>query len=89
MVVLEEKLDMDPWISQPVCCVLCQEPFFGSSCSVHRCSRLRERLLYVDRVRYVWSGTIRGLSMGCVWRVGRVFPAGCTSIRIAATVEYE
>jgi hypothetical protein len=35
------------------------------------------------------SGTIRGLSMGCMWRVARVSPAGCTSIRIAATLGYE
>jgi hypothetical protein len=23
-----EKLGTDPWISQPSCCALCQEPFF-------------------------------------------------------------
>jgi hypothetical protein len=34
---------------------------------------LYERLLYVDHVRYVWSGTIRGLSMKSVWCVGRIF----------------
>jgi hypothetical protein len=34
----------------------------------------RERLLCVDHVRYVWFGTIRGLSVGCVWHVGQVFP---------------
>ena len=34
----------------------------------------RERLLCVDHVRYIWSGTIRGLSVGCVWCAGRVFP---------------
>jgi hypothetical protein len=37
-------------------------------------STTRERLLCIDRMRYVWSRTIRGLSMGCVWRVGQVFP---------------
>jgi hypothetical protein len=26
---------------------------------------------------------------GCVWLVGRVSPAGCTSIHIAVTLEYE
>jgi hypothetical protein len=33
------------------------------------CSTLlmtHERFLYVDHVRYIWSGTIRGLSVGCV-----------------------
>jgi hypothetical protein len=49
----------------------------------------RERLLCVDHVRYVWSRTIHRLSVGCVWRVGRVSPTGCTSIRIAATLGYE
>jgi hypothetical protein len=32
-----------------------------------------ERLLYVDRVRYVWLWTIRGLNVEIVWRVGQVF----------------
>jgi hypothetical protein len=26
-----EKLGMDPWIGQPVCCGLCQEPFFSGA----------------------------------------------------------
>jgi hypothetical protein len=34
----------------------------------------RERFLYVDHVRYVWSWTIHGLSVESVWRDGRVFP---------------
>jgi hypothetical protein len=34
----------------------------------------REMLLYVDRVRYVWSRTIRGLSMGCMWHISRISP---------------
>jgi hypothetical protein len=63
--------------------------FLESSGSVCHCWWLRERLLCVDHMRYVWSGTIHGLSVGCVWRVGRVFPAGCTSIRIDATLRYE
>jgi hypothetical protein len=48
-----------------------------------------EKLLYTDYVRYVWSGTIRELSVGCVWCVGLVPPVGCTSIRITVTLEYE
>jgi hypothetical protein len=28
----------------------------------------------VDHMRYVWSSTIRRLSMEGVWHVGRVFP---------------
>jgi hypothetical protein len=48
-----------------------------------------ERLLCVDRMRYVWSGTICGLSVGCVWHVGLVSHAGCISIRIVTTLGYE
>jgi hypothetical protein len=33
-----------------------------------------EGLLYVDYGRYIWSWTIRGLSVRSVWCVGRVFP---------------
>jgi hypothetical protein len=33
-----------------------------------------KRLLYVDHMRYVWSWTIRGLSVESVWCIGRVFP---------------
>jgi hypothetical protein len=52
-------------------------------------SASHEGLLYVDHVRYIWSWTICGLSVESVWRVGRIFPAWCTSIQIAATLGYE
>jgi hypothetical protein len=42
-----------------------------------------------DRVRYIWSGTMRGLSVGYVWHIGQVSPIGCIPIRIAATLRYE
>jgi hypothetical protein len=51
-----------------------------SSGSVQICCQLRERFLCVDCVRCVWSRIIHGLSVGCVWRGGRVSPAGYTSI---------
>jgi hypothetical protein len=54
--------------------------FLRSSGSVHHCLRLRERLLCIDRVRYVCSGAISGLSMGCMWHVGCLSPVGCMSI---------
>jgi hypothetical protein len=57
----------------------------GNSGSVQICWRLHEKLLYVDCVRYVWYGTISGLSMWCVCHVGWVFSARCTSIRIVVT----
>jgi hypothetical protein len=63
--------------------------FLRSSGPAQLCRWLCERLLCVDHVRYVLSGTIRGLSVGCVWRLGRVSPAGCTSIRIDTTLRYE
>jgi hypothetical protein len=47
--------------------------FLGSSEIRPNLSAVHERLSYVDRVRYVGSRTIRGLSVGYVYRVGRVF----------------
>jgi hypothetical protein len=63
--------------------------FLESSDSAHRYWALHKRLLCIDHVRYVWFGTIRGLSVECVWHIGRVSTAGYTSIRIAATLRYE
>jgi hypothetical protein len=60
-----------------------------SSGSIQICQRLCGRLLCVDHMRYVWSGTILGLNVGCVWHVGWVSPAECTLIRIAVTLGYE
>jgi hypothetical protein len=45
-----------------------------------------EKLLCIDRVRDVWSRTIHGLSVGCVWHIGLVSPVKCTSIRITVTL---
>jgi hypothetical protein len=67
-----EKLGTDPWRS--VLWIMSTAIFLESSGSVHRCWRLCERLLCVDHMRCVWFRTILGLSMGCVWRVGRIFP---------------
>jgi hypothetical protein len=64
--------------------------FFLGSSEIHpNLLATHKRLLCVDRVRYVWSGAICGLSVEYMWRVGRVFPAGCISIRITATLGYE
>jgi hypothetical protein len=35
-------------------------------------SVISERLLCADRMRYIWSETIRGLSVGNMWRVYHV-----------------
>jgi hypothetical protein len=63
--------------------------FLRSSGPAQLCFRLRKWLLCVDRMRYVWSGTMRGLSVECMWRVGRPSPIWCTSIQIPVTLGYE
>jgi hypothetical protein len=85
-----EKLDGDLQIGQPTGWGCSLKFFFLRSSEIHpNLSITHERLLCVDRVRYIWSGIIRGLSVGCTLLVGRVCTAGCTSIRIAATLGYE
>jgi hypothetical protein len=74
LVSLREKLGTDPQIDRSVCWGLCREPLFGSSEIYLSLSVTHERLLCLDHVRFVLSGTIRGLSVGCVLRVCRVFP---------------
>jgi hypothetical protein len=85
-----EKLGTDLRIGQPACCELCREPFFSGTVDPFKS---------VDDC--VKGCHIRGLPAGSVrrahvdWRgkrtcrVGWVSPAGCTSIRIAATLGYE
>jgi hypothetical protein len=53
-------------------CVM--SPFSQEQCPPQLCGRLHKRLLCVDHVRYIWSRTICGSSVGYVWRVGQVFP---------------
>jgi hypothetical protein len=49
--------------------------FFLRGSGIHsNLSATRKRLLCIDHVRYVWSGTIHGLSVGCLWCVGLDFP---------------
>jgi hypothetical protein len=48
--------------------------FLGSSSIRPALLMTRERLLYADHVRYVWSRVIHGPSVESGWRVGRVFP---------------
>jgi hypothetical protein len=50
--------------------------FLWSSDPVQLCWWLCGRLLCVDCIKYIWSRTIRGLSMGCMWHVGQVFLQG-------------
>jgi hypothetical protein len=48
-------------------------PFLRCSNPAQLCWWLRERLLYVDHVRYVRSRAIRRSSVKSMWHVGRVF----------------
>jgi hypothetical protein len=75
LVVMGEKLGMNPRISQPACCGLCREPFFSGSVDLFK---------FVDDC--VKGCHIRGPSIGNIrqtyvdWhgrhtcRVGQVFP---------------
>jgi hypothetical protein len=85
----QQKLDFSPllhwlfwersWVwtrgSVKHCVVDCVgSPSSRGSGSIQICWWLRERLLYVNHVRYVWSRAICGPSVENVWRIGRVFP---------------
>jgi hypothetical protein len=54
--------------------------FSPEQCIYQTLLSIKERLLYADHMRYVWSRDIRGPSVECVWHVDQVPPAGCTSI---------
>jgi hypothetical protein len=81
---------MDPRIGQSLCCGLCQEPFFLGTvdlfnsiddfvkgCYMWTTGDTYNRGTYADRA---WKA--------CVVLVG-FFTAGCTSIQITTTLEYE
>jgi hypothetical protein len=89
MARLGEKLRQLPRATQPVWEVE-SGALFRRSSSIHLMLLMtHERLLYVDHVRYVCSRAIHSQSVESVWCVGRVFPAGCTSVRIVTTLRYE
>jgi hypothetical protein len=70
-----EKLGTDPWVGQPTCCGLCRQPFFLRRSGIRpNLSTSHEGLLYVNHIKYVWSWTIRRLSVESVWHIGQVFP---------------
>jgi hypothetical protein len=54
--------------------------FFKSSSIRSTLLTTRERLLYADRMRYVWLRVIRGPSAESMQRVDQVSPVWCTSI---------
>jgi hypothetical protein len=80
-----EKLGMEPWIGQPARCGLCREQWdLSKSVGVSR-----KVATYEDRPQEAYAGRL-WTGMGSVRVVLVEFsPAGCTSIRIAATLRYE
>jgi hypothetical protein len=59
-----EKLGTDPCIGQPrVLWIMSGALFLGGSEICPNLSVTLKRLLCIDRVRYVWSGTIHRLSL--------------------------
>jgi hypothetical protein len=85
-----EKLGMDPQIGQPACYGLCQEPFFSGAVAlldsvddyVKGCYMWSTWDTYGPRPYVDWAWEECGVLVG-------FFPAGCTSIRIAATLRYD
>jgi hypothetical protein len=49
----------------------------------------QEQRICPTRLTTMQKVAICGLFTGCVWHIDQVSPIGCTSIRIAATLEYE
>jgi hypothetical protein len=70
-----EKLGMDPWIDQPVCCGLCREPFFSGAVALLNSVGDSAKGCHV---RGLPTGSIPGVYVD--WRgkrtcrVGQVFP---------------
>jgi hypothetical protein len=57
-----EKLGMDPWIGQPVCCGLCQQPFFSGAVTLSNCVGDSWNVAtYRDRPHEAFAG-VRGLA---------------------------
>jgi hypothetical protein len=85
-----EKLGTDPQISQLSCCGLCREPFFSWAMTLSivvddfmkSCYAMTMWDTYGLRPYADWAWDACGILV-------RFSPAGCTSIRIIATLKYE
>jgi hypothetical protein len=90
MAGLGEKLGTDPWIGQPSCCGLCWEPFFSGVVAL---SFAIDDLRKGCYVLTTWDTYGLGLYVDRAWDacgvLVRFSPAGCTSIQITVTLEYE
>jgi hypothetical protein len=85
-----EKLGTDPRIDQPACCGLCWEPFSWEQWDLSKSIGVSRKVAtYGDRPQEAYAGrTWIGVGSVRVVLVG-FSPAGCTSIRITATLGYE
>jgi hypothetical protein len=85
-----EKLGTDPRIGQSACCGLCQEPFFSGAVTLtNSVGGSWKVATYGGRSQEVYAGrTWTGVGGVRVMLVG-FSPAGCTSIRLVVTLEYE
>jgi hypothetical protein len=90
LVGLGEKLGMYPLIGQLVYCGLCQEPFFSGAVESVQIYRWLVKGCYAWTT---WDTYGRWPYVDWAWKVCGVLvgfsPAGCTSIRIVVTLEYE
>jgi hypothetical protein len=90
LTVVGEKLGTDPWIGQPSCCGLCQEPFFLGAVDLFKSVDGYAKGYYTwtmsdtyGRWSYVnWGWIACGMLV-------EFFLTGCISIRIAVTLGYE
>jgi hypothetical protein len=90
LVGLGEKLGTDPWIGQPTCRGLCQEPIFSGAVALLNSVDDYAKGCYMWTT---WDTYGRGPYADRAWKACGVLvgfsPTRCTSIRIAATLEYE
>jgi hypothetical protein len=90
LVVVGEKLGTDPRIGWPSCCGLCQEPFFSGAVDLFKSVDDCMKGCYMWTA---WDTYGRGPYADRAWKACGVLiefsPAGCTSIRITATLGYE
>jgi hypothetical protein len=85
-----EKLGMDPRIGQLACCELCREPFFSGAVALLNSVDDYIKCCYM---RTMWDtygpGPYANWTLEAWDMLVRFSPAGCTSIRITATLGYE
>jgi hypothetical protein len=85
-----EKLGMNPWIDQSLCCELGREPFFSGAVTL---SIAVDEFVKSCYTWAVWDIYDRGSFVDWAWKACDVligfFPTGYTSIQIAGSLGYE